>query len=411
MERRKLVGEKFSVLIMILMILTTVMVSLTSLTTNVVIRNSGTIVRISPLHVEGRYIKDILGNVVTLRGINKHGFEDYPTGIWQRPDGSITNKWEPETVKANLNAMKTWGINTIRIHTAINFWKYNIGNFRQNIKDLLTWAGERGIYVIYDCYSVVDYFSEGCQPDPLPYPPYNSRPDVIGSEDEFVEFWVSLANELKSYPNVLFELWNEPHIHENYTWAEMRESWKNVTQRCINAIRATGASNIIVASWCWGIWANLNYPWELPPGPVRDPAATLDWVMIFNLSDPLDNILYDTHLYRGDIIRSKPEWVDCWTYDDIKLGLQYCWVEYVLYNITKPLLLGEVGPNMWASGEELERELAFYNNTLKLCKEYEMSFCGFWWWPTGKYAHLTNQPNYQPNRAGEILIKSLQTLS
>ncbi|MEM2292361.1 MAG: cellulase family glycosylhydrolase [Nitrososphaerota archaeon] len=377
--------------------------------TNVIIINTGTILHISPLFIEGRYIKNIYGNIITLRGINKHGFEDYPAGSWQHPDGHIiTNRWEPEIVKANLDAMKAWGMNAIRIHTAINFWKYNIGNFRQNIKDLITWAGERGMYVIYNCYSVVDYFSEGHQPDPLPYPPYNSRPDVIGSEEEFVNFWVSVANELKDYPNVLFELWNEPHIAQNNTWEEMRNSWKNVTQRCINAIRATGATNIIIASWSWGIWTNLDSPWEQPPTPVRDPAATLDWIMIFNLNDPLGNILYDTHLYRGDIHRSTPSWTNCWTYDDIKLGLQYCWVNYVINNMSKPILFGEIGPNMWHTGIELERELAFYNNTLSILNEYGISYTAFWWWPSGAYAHLKGLPNYQPNQAGEILIRSLQ---
>lgn len=408
----KLIGRKFPFLIMTLMVLAVTMVSVVSslLTTNVVIRNSGTITVISPLRVEGRYIKDIFGNIVTLRGINKHGFEDYPTGSWQRLDGSIiSNTWEPETIKANLDAMKAWGMNCVRFHFALNFWKYNVGNFRNNIKDLATWAAERGMYVIIDGYSVVDSFSEGHEPDPLPYPPYNSRPDVIGSEAEFIEFWASVAQDLKGCPNVLFELWNEPHIKEGYTWEGMRDSWQNVTQWCINAIRATGAPNIVIASWSWGIWCNLDYPWEPPPGPVSDPAATLDWIPYFNLSDPLNNIIYDTHLYRGDFIRSEPEWVNCWTYQDIKLGLQYCWLEYILNNINKPILLGETGPNMWNTGEELERELAFYNNTLTILNEYGVNYCGFWWWPTGAYAHLTGQPNFQPNRAGEILIQSLKT--
>lgn len=409
-KRKELSSKKLLALLIILTIFiaTTILSGLSQLADNIIIGNSGTIIAISPLHIEGKYVKDIFGNTIVLRGINKHGFEDQSTGVWQRPDSSITTAWEPETIKANLDAIKTWGINLLRIHTAINLWKYDVDGFRQKIKDLLTWAGERGIYVIYDCYSVVDYFSEGHQADPLPYPPYNSRPDVIGSEREFVEFWVSIANELKDYPNVLFELWNEPHIKEGYTWEEMREGWKNVTQWCINAIRATGAENIIVASWSWGIWVNLDYPWESPPSPVRNPAAALDWIVIFNLSDPLGNILYDTHLYRGDFHRSEPEYVNSWTYEDIKSGLHYCWVDYVLNNLSKPIIFGEIGPNMAQTGIELERELAFYNNSLTIFNELGINYAGFWWWQLGQYAHLTGEPNYQPNRAGEVLIKSLQ---
>jgi hypothetical protein len=39
----------------------------------------------------------------------------------------------------------------------------------------------------------------------LPWPPYNRYPDVVGSRAEFVTIWESVAQELGTFPNVLFE--------------------------------------------------------------------------------------------------------------------------------------------------------------------------------------------------------------
>lgn len=354
---------------------------------NVTIRSSGTIRFIRPLHVEGKYIKNDLGQIVFLRGLNKHGFEDDPSGHWQLPDGSIAfNTFDPVVVVANLDAMKSWGINFLRMYSTAEFWINNTGNHRRTVKDLATMAAEREIYLMYSFWHV----RAPSGAPALPYPPYSETGDeaIIGSEADFVEVWRSIATELKNYPNVIFELWNEPHGNET-----ARESWFNVVQQCINAIREAGATNLIVVQWGYGIWANLSY----------GGGGFMDWVEDYPLNDLLGNIVYSTHLYRGEIHYTEPTRINCWEYDDLKRGLQQGLVDYVLNTLNKPVIMGEIGPNMWQTGDELTRELAFYNNSLTIFNEWEMGYAGFWWWPSGTYAHLVTGPNYQANVAGEIL--------
>lgn len=354
-----------------------------SLMNNVTIGTSGTLIRIQPLHVEGKYIKNSLGQNVFLRGINKHGFEDDPRGRWQDSYGSIHyDTWDEDIVADNLDAMRSWGMNFIRCYSTVEFWIANRGNHQQVIKDLATLAAERGIYLMYTFWHVT---AGGGQPD-LPWPPYCESNSYIQNKQDFVDLWGDIADELKSYPNVLFELWNEPFGDD--------EDWFDAAQNCIDAIRSTGATNLIVVQWDWGIWMNLDY----------GNGGTMSWVEDFPLTDPEGNIVYSTHLYRGEIHSDAGA---SWEYDDLVLGFQYCLVDYVLNTLNKPIIFGEIGANLWWTGQELTRELAFYENALTIFNEWEMGYAAFWWWPGAQWAHLVDGANFQPNVAGEILRSAL----
>jgi hypothetical protein len=373
---------------------------------------------ISKLHVEGKYIKNETEGIVYLKGVNKHGFEDLPEGKWEPPDSNKTYTWE-ERVKANLDAMKSWGMNVVRIHTAIDFWVHNISNFRQNIKDLIVFAGEKDMYVIFDAYSVRHYGEEGHGQDPMPFPPYsieaqqNLTPLVIPNEDAFVEYWKSVASELKDYPNIIFEIFNEPAGISGKTEEEIMEDWHRVWQKVINAIRSTGADQPIIIQWGYDVWVNLDYPW--PPNPKSD----LSWVWRYPFNDPLNNLIYSTHIYRGGGFchRSStvPSWdYNRWQYDEIELCLNFTLVNYTVNLLNKPLLIGEIGANIWHNKtrpapdvlSEFEKEMNFFKNSLTKLNEWEINYIAFWWWGGGTY-QLYRTPNYQPNEAGEILINSI----
>lgn len=370
----------------------------------VTIVTSGGIRLISPLHVEGKYIKDELGQIIYLRGINKHGFEDDPGGKWQKPDGTTMIGWDASIVAANLDAMKSWGINVVRAHQSIQWWIENRGNYKQHIKDLLTMLARRGMYLIFDFYCIKGYGEPGYGQDPMPFPPYSIEyqlglePLLIPNEDVFVDVWRSVAEELKEFPNVIFEIMNEPHTVQGISKEQAIQDWYRVWQKCINAIRDTGAAQIIVVQWDYGIWTNLQF----------GDGSFMDWIEAYPFNDSLNNLVYSTHVYRNDImLQTSPEYIYAWEYNDLKQAYQQCMLDYILDTLNKPVIMGEIGPNMWKTGEELERELAFYNNSLTIFNEWEMGYIGFWWWPTGRYAHLTSEQNYQPNRAGEILTAAI----
>lgn len=204
-----------------------------------IIRNSGTIVYgAHPLHIQGRYVRDDLERQVVLRGVNQARFIDTPYGDWLRPDGLIVwANWDANVASANLDAMESWGVNIVRTLATIEWWANNTGNHRQIIKDWIALAAARGIYIDYGFWRVTGAGTAVGQP----YPPYCETNNFIKNETDFVELWRGIANELKGYPNVLFELWNEPGGNAT--------TWFDVVQRCITAIRSTGATNLIVVQW------------------------------------------------------------------------------------------------------------------------------------------------------------------
>lgn len=358
----------------------------------VIVGSSGTIVTMSPLHVEGNLIKDASGNTVYLRGVNKVEFADDPDGIWM---GSTY--WTDANVRAELAAMKGWGVNVIRLHLAVENWKYNLNapyasiSTRDAIERLLTFAGQDGIYVVLDGYRVTNYWHGGGQ-DPLPYPPYQTSANassVIGSQQDFVDWWVSIASTLKGYPNVIFELWNEP-----YGNSTAKQSWFNVAQQTITAIRNTGATNLIVFQWDMAAWANLSFPNIVP-------ANITGWIEQANLSDPLGNIVYSTHLYRsyGHIQYTVPTYRQAWNLSDVDKGLQA--MGYYSVAAVHPLFIGEIGCSMSAS--DLSNETAFFNNALTLFDQHGISYAAFWWREIGVFRLHSGQPNFTPNQAGQIL--------
>ncbi|MEM4713398.1 MAG: cellulase family glycosylhydrolase [Candidatus Bathyarchaeia archaeon] len=375
----------------------------------VAITSSGKIVTVSPLHIEGRYIKNSFNKTVTLRGVNKVEFADDPDGIWMG-----NTYWSDVNVAAELDAMKSWGINVIRCHMSVETWKYNIGPnsghpsspycalpAREAIKRLVVMAAERGIYVILDGYTVKSYWSGGSQ-DPLPYPPYQTSTrasEVIANEAEFIEWWTSIAQEFKAYPNVLFELWNEPNGDET-----AKASWKNVAQQCINAIRNLEAQQIIIFQWGYGVWAGL----------ASGDGEGVEWILDFNLTDPLGNILYSTHIYR--IYGGCGLWQNLagekgtpygYLYDDVRTAFQIEKIDWVGNTLNKPLFIGEMGCALTWTGDELQREITAWNNTLKILNEWGIHYAAFWWREIGTFPLHYGPPNFGPTISGQILKDAL----
>ena len=367
------------------------------------------------LHTEGRYIKDTSGKVVILRGGNRPGFSDLPDGWWDLPGGGLyagLGKWDPDAVKANLDEMKRWGCNLLRLHTCVQWWKDNPSTykdkdidvvypepFRQMYKDVIGWAGERGIYVIVEFYNM----TRPSPQDTLPWPPHSNSSDVIASREDFLRLWEGFARELSPYPNVLFEFYNEPHG----TPAQEAE-WMAFTQDAINAIRPF-ADNIIVVQWGYGCWVNLEYP---PPG---NPAGTLDWIEKYPLKG--DNLLYSTHLYRNSggggsfAMRTNGGTVRVWERDDLLKALRIVGVEHVVKDLNKPLIIGEVGANMRAQGPDLDHELAWFKNILQIFNEWGIGYAAWAWDPEKHLAHgmIKDSSSFAgPNAAGQIFMDAVK---
>ncbi len=100
---------------------------------------------------------------------------------------------------------------------------------------------------------------------------------LVGSaqvpDSAFADFWRRMAQHFAAYPNVSYNLMNEPHDTGGH--------WPISAQAAVNAIRLVDSTHTIyIPGDCWqGAWT-----WQ-------DCNADL------NISDPQNNIVYDAHQY------------------------------------------------------------------------------------------------------------------
>ncbi len=136
------------------------------------------------------------------------------------------------------------------------------------LDDIVNYATGKGAYVVLDPHNYARYYGT-----------------VIGQGNvpasAFADFWTRLANRYKTNNRVIFGLMNEPHDMTT-------ELWRDDANVAISAIRATGATNLILvpgngytgaASWL------LNW-YGTPNGTV-----------MLSITDPLNNFAFDVHQY------------------------------------------------------------------------------------------------------------------
>ncbi len=367
------------------------------------------------LHVDGPFLKDPSGKKIILRGINHHGFLDVPDGAWDSPGAPLYSgmgHWDPDVVKKTLEQYHQLGFNVVRFHTIVDWWKNNPKTYqdsyrnvtypetyRQMMEDTVKWAGERGLYVIFDFFALKNVGGQQSGQESLPWPPGGRFPDVVKDREEFESLWVSAAQLLGRYPNVLFELYNEPHGD-----AKAEEDWFQFVKEVLLQIRAV-TPNPVIVQWDYMCWVNLDYP------PPQNSASTLDWIGKHPLNDP--NLIYGTHLYRnsgnggpGTAHRSGPPLVNLWEHSDIEKALTLALLPDVAQKLQKPLLVTEVGAYLANGGEDKAHELAWFKNTLSILNGWGIGYVGWGWADDRQIAHGILHDG-KPNEAGKVLLDSL----
>lgn len=229
---------------------------------------------LSGLSVSGNKILNEQGQQVILRGVNRMGSEYMCVqgrGIFDGPADA-----------ASVQAMKSWGINSVVIPLNESCWlgingvntAYSGANYQQAIVNYVNLLKSNGIYAI------VAYFwaAPGTQKA-------SSHP-AMPNADHAPAFWTSVANTFKGNNAVIFRLQQEPHPQGNDSAAW--QCWKNGGSSCnegyavvgfqslVTTVRETGAKNIIALS---GIgWANnMNqFLTHKPADPSNNMIATVD---------------------------------------------------------------------------------------------------------------------------------------
>src|SRR5436190_4667489 len=226
------------------------------------------------LHVSGNRLLDANGNLVRLHGVNYSGTE-YACiqgwGIFDGPsdDASVaaTRSWNSNVVHIGLNEDCILGINGAPA-------AYSGANYMNAIVGYVNRLHAHGMYAEVSLM----WAAPGTQ-QALDHPP-------ILDADHAGAALQAIANAFKNDPNTIIGLQSEPHA---ITYA----CWKNGGASCsvgytalgmqgaLNAVRSTGATNVVTAS-------GIDYANNLSGWLANKP------------SDSLNQLMAEAHVYGGN---------------------------------------------------------------------------------------------------------------
>jgi endoglucanase len=363
------------------------------------------------IQVKSNHLVDGTGKIVQLRGVNFAGMGLYSIQAWAWVNGTYDN-WGMQ--QPTWPVLRTWGVNSVRLPLNEASWlgltTYDPvansnggadghqsvpagntrkadpgGNYRKQVMEAVNDATAHGLYVIIDLHEngpnismqcaklaagAADKFKCPATTDTkVPMTPFipgyvqNPLPDA----DYSLTFWTSVAGTFKGYPNVIFDLFNEPFINPWFTppegqwvaWlkgttvsfyntggtpASIYEDWKSVgMQALLDAVRATGATNVIM---CGG----LGYAGDMQGWLASMPV------------DPLNQLAASWHAYpRPD--KTTPGWG----------SEQYGYVEAIAQRV--PVIIGETGDHS-ADGTV---GAPFVSTLLPWADAHGISYLGWTW--------------------------------
>ena len=155
------------------------------------------------LHVEGTQLKDSAGNAVVLRGMSFGWHNFWPRFYTAGTVNSLSKEWGCTVVRAAM------GVEPANGYIEKPEWS------KDKIKTVVDAAIKEGIYVIIDWHS------------------HNIRLKEANA------FFAEMAAAYGKYPNIIYELFNEP---DEETWHEV----KAYSEKLISTIRASDKNNIIL---------------------------------------------------------------------------------------------------------------------------------------------------------------------
>jgi endoglucanase len=307
------------------------------------------------LAVAGNHLVNWEGAPVVLRGANTSGTEYACVSEKSIFDGT------QEASPSSIAAMQTWGFNAARVELNESCWlgiqgvraAYSGAAYQQAIEQYVDALGAAGMYVIIDMH----FSSTGAKQKAkgqLPMPDERYAP----------EFWSSVAEAFKGDPAVIFDLFNEPYPNGNTdspaAWACDREGSAGGTcrgfhyaaagmQQLLDSVRATGASNVVIAG-----------------GPQF--AGDLDEWARYAPVDPLGQLAASIHIYWKN--PAHPDFSPCY--------LSSCWTGVLAPLAARvPIVVGEVG--------ELDCGDSLYPPFLEFADQHGISYLA-WAWFVGNCA-------------------------
>jgi endoglucanase len=278
------------------------------------------------LHVSGNKLLNASGRQVILRGVDRSGTEYacvQGTGIF---DGEVD--------QTAVIAMLSWKVNAVRVPLNEACWNAESyvtaadagTNYINAIKSYVSLLNSNGLVAILDLHWTDGTYtgpSAGCSSAQATC--QKPMPDAA----QAIPFWTSVANTFKGNDAVIFDLFNEPYASraDNNNSAEGWQCWATGSpctgisypvagmQQMINAVRGTGANNVIMLG-------GEEYANDLTGWLANEP------------TDPDHNLVASWHSYNFNTCSS-----------------QSCWTSQIAPVIAQvPVIAGEIGENDCAGG-------------------------------------------------------------
>lgn len=212
---------------------------------------------------------------VSFTGVNLAGAE-----FGSRLPGTYNSDYTYPTA-AEINYFVGKGLNTFRVQFRWERLQPTLNTLLNStelgrLDAVVTAATSAGAFVLLDPHNYARYWVGG-QP--------GGTETLIGGvtvpNSAFADFWTRIANQYKSNSRVVFNLMNEPNTMPT-------EQWRDSAQAAINAIRATGATNLILVpgnAWT-GAHSWLDNWYGTPNGSA-----------MLSITDPGNNFAFDVHQY------------------------------------------------------------------------------------------------------------------
>lgn len=235
-----------------------------------------------PYHTQGNLIMGSDNFPYLFHGVARDDLEYFCQG-----DGHYSTKDLAYIGLGNNTTNQTyWDANVVRLPLSENFWLYghpsdncSSSQYQALVKQTVTNLTNLNLNVILD----LEWTNAAGQA-------LGSGTQLAMPDADSVTFWKQAATTYASYPNVLFELFNEPHIYNWSCWVSgcqingdvgtnnQRYSYTGVgMQTLVDTVRNTGASNLVlVGGLDWGY--------------------NLSQLGTYHLHGT--NIVYDTHPYN-----------------------------------------------------------------------------------------------------------------
>ena len=156
-----------------------------------------------------------------------------------------------------------------------------------------------------------------------------------------VAFWTGMADRFKDNPYVWFNLYNEPDASYNdYTLGgSAPERWRAQHQPVIDAIRAEGATNVLVLDDTQAGMGADDF-WHIEPSPSEQSAVMTEGP---NLVDPVHRLVFSVHAYDAWGFPNDGS-DDCSNrYSDEQRDARFRSYVDRVHGLGLPLLVGELG--------------------------------------------------------------------